>query len=433
MKRRSFLHRSLVSVAGAYLPSRLFAADATPAPTPAPATPTVPAAATATPADALARLYQLGRRNLGVHDPSTIVKCKDEYWLFRTGNGIPSARSKDLLNWTAGPNALSGALPWFADAVPGFRGTNCWAPDCIKVGDRYFLFYSISAFGKNTSAIGLLTSPTLDPDDPAYKWTDQGMVIKSVTTDDYNTIDPAAVLDFSGNLWLAFGSFWTGIKLIALDKSTGHRVPDSPIYAIAQNQGHATATNEGALTDPINKSQIEASYIYPHDRYYYLFVAWGLCCHGLASTYHIRVGRSQKITGPYLDKDGVDLTKDGGTLFLGDEGPMIDTSAYPRGRGGAVPAQVHALVGPGHAGIVQDGDKFWFSFHYYDGTTPNGTSVLGIRPLTWEKSGWPVLGEYPAPAPVPSSPLPQGGLRGRGGAAQQPPAAPAAVQPAATT
>ncbi len=424
MQRREFLQTTLVTVAGASIPGRIFAAaDAAPAAT-TPATAPAPAAPTAMEL-ATARLYQLGRRNVPMHDPCAIQKCKDEYWIYRSQN--QSFRSKDLLNWTNGPAVLSAPFPWFTDAVPGYRGTAFWAPDVLKIGDQYHLFYAISAFGKNTSAIGHATNPTLDPADPEYKWADLGMVVKSVATDDFNCIDPTAIVDQDGNLWLAFGSFWTGIKLIALDKKTGQRIPGSPMTSIASNPLHATATNEGKLEDPINKSQIEAPYLYYHDKFYYLFVNWGLCCHGVASTYNIRIGRSEKITGPYLDKDGKDLAHDGGTLFFGDEGPMLPAAP---GRPGVIPPtppQVHALVGPGQSGIFQEGDKFWFSCHYYDATT-NGASDLSIRPLTWDKAtGWPILGEYPENSPRPTRP-PQGAGRGRrGGGGNQP--APAAATP----
>jgi arabinan endo-1,5-alpha-L-arabinosidase len=319
---------------------------------------TAPAAATpaaAEPASVEARLVQLGKRGVAVHDPSTIIKCKDEYWLFYTGRGTPSYRSKDLLRWERGPATFSRAPAWAAEAVPGNRsGLDFWAPDIIRVGDRYMLFYSVSTFGKNTSAIALATNPTLDPADPAFQWTDQGIVIQSNDKSDFNTIDPAVILDEQGDLWMSFGSFWSGIRMIQLDPKTGKRIAsDSPIYSLAHYES------------------IEASYVYHHGDYYYLFVNWGTCCRGVNSTYNIRVGRGQKVTGPYLDKEGKDLLKGGGTLLLQTDG---------------------AFIGPGHAGIIKEGDKYWMSMHYYDGAQ-RGASILAIRPVTWDAQGWPIVGE----------------------------------------
>jgi arabinan endo-1,5-alpha-L-arabinosidase len=298
------------------------------------------------------RLIELGSRRVHVHDPSTIIKCGDEYWVFYTGRGVPSFHSKDLVDWKPGPPVFTNAPAWTEKTVPNHRGIGYWAPDIIHLGDRYLLYYAVSVFGKNTSAIGLATNPTLDPGGTNYGWTDQGMVISSTNSDRFNTIDPAISQDSDGNVWLAFGSYWSGIKLIQLDPSSGKRIAtNSPMYSLAANDS------------------IEASYIYHHDGFYYLFVNWGQCCRGTNSTYEIRVGRSKKMTGPYLDKDGVDMVAGGGSLILGTEG---------------------AFIGPGHAGIITEGSNDWFSCHFYDGTR-RGLSALAILPLQWDAGGWPEI------------------------------------------
>ena len=293
-----------------------------------------------------------GNRDVRVHDPSAILKCNDEYWIFYTGRGIPSYHSRDMLKWEHGPSVFTNAPAWVAQTVPRNRWMYYWAPDVIHLGDRYLLYYAVSSFGRNDSAIGLATNPTLDPADPNYKWSDQGIVIQSNSRDNFNTIDPAACLDAQGRLWLAFGSFWSGIKLIQLDPQTGKRIAtNSTIYSLAFNDA------------------IEASYLHRHDDYYYLFVNWGLCCRGTNSTYEIRVGRSRQITGPYLDKDGVDLVTGGGTSFLNTSGPFI---------------------GPGQAGIYSENGTDWLSCHFYDGEQ-RGLSKLAILPLDWTTNGWPEI------------------------------------------
>jgi arabinan endo-1,5-alpha-L-arabinosidase len=316
----------------------------------------------ATKPDSQAELKKLGNRGAMVHDPSTIVKCNGEYWVFYTGRNTPSWHSKDLITWLRGPAANATPPAWIRQAVPANNGNSFWAPDVIKVGDKYLLFFAVSTFGKNTSAIGVATNPTLDPADPKFKWTDGGIVVQSKATDNFNAIDPAAFLDDDGKLWLSFGSFWSGIKLIELDPATGLRIsPDSPMTALAHN------------------NQIEAAYIYKHAGKYYLFVNYGRCCQGMRSTYYIVVGRSDKVTGPYLDKDGKDL--------------MSAAAKDSTGGGGTLVAEKQGdFIGPGHAGILNADGKSWFSCHFYDGTTPRGTSKLSIRPLTWSDDGWPVVG-----------------------------------------
>jgi len=297
-------------------------------------------------------LEQSASRGITTRDPSSIVKCKEDYWVFYTGRGVPSYRSGDLVKWERGPAVFKIAPEWIAKVVPENRRMQYWAPDVIQLGDRYLLYYAVSTFGKMTSAIGLATNPTLDPDDPAYHWTDEGFVVRTQDGDGYNAIDPSVFHDRDGSLWLAFGSYWSGIKLIQLDPQTGKRMaPDSKLFSIAHNES------------------IEASYLCRHEDYYYLFVNWGSCCQGPKSTYNIRIGRGKSVSGPYLDKTGVDMLHKGGSLFLA-------TTNGP-------------LIGPGHAGTLNARGKDWFTSDFEGDLRMEGRATLAIMPLRWNVDGWP--------------------------------------------
>jgi arabinan endo-1,5-alpha-L-arabinosidase len=295
------------------------------------------------------------RGNLGIHDPSAVLPCNGRYYVFFTGQGIGSKSSSDLKYWRAGPSVFSSPPAWTTSAVPGFTG-NFWAPDVTYFNGVYHLYYAVSTFGSQVSAIGLATNPTLDPADPSYHWTDQGPVMESSNGSPYNCIDPSVTFDASSNLWMSFGSFWNGIYMVQLDPSTG--------LINASNPGRIHEAFNNASGDPI-----EASYLYHHGNYYYLFVNWGTCCAGVNSTYNIRLGRSTNISGPYLDHTGVNMVSGGGTLFLKTTGKFI---------------------GPGQMGILEGNGVEYFGYHYYDGNN-NGASTYDVEPLSWTADDWPVF------------------------------------------
>ncbi len=299
------------------------------------------------------------RGAIQAHDPSSVVRCGDLHWFFSTGPGVKSHCSRDLVEWKPGPPVVAGLPAWAREAVPKAR-PYFWAPDVIKVGGRFLLYYSVSTFGSQVSAIGLAVSDTLEPRDGRVAWRDEGIVVRSRQGDDFNAIDPSAFLDEDGRLWLAFGSFWSGIKLVELDPRSGRRrAPEVAPVALAMAK------------------EIEAPYLCRRGDFYYLFVNWGLCCRGLQSTYEIRVGRSRKVTGPYLDRAGTDLQAGGGTLVLGSDGRRI---------------------GPGHASRVATPRGERLACHFYDAEN-RGRATLALVPLEWTADGWPVCRKEAAPAP----------------------------------
>lgn len=297
------------------------------------------------------------------HDP-VIAREGDTYYVFSTGHGkrlVETRSSKDLVHWTAGAPVFTSLPAWAPQAVPGTGGL--WAPDIQFVNGRWRLYYSVSTFGSNRSAIGLATNATLDPSSPAFHWRDEGLVVQSMPSDDFNAIDPNLVIDTEGRHWLALGSFWTGIKLFALDPKTGK-------LADAKAKPYAIARRPAPAGGP---APVEAPFIVPHGGFYYLFVSYDYCCKGVNSTYYTVVGRSAKITGPYLGKDGSALMEGGGTIFL-----RADLQEQQRFRG------------PGHAGWLHDKDgRDYVVYHAYD-REKNGAPTLRIAPVRWGADGWPV-------------------------------------------
>jgi arabinan endo-1,5-alpha-L-arabinosidase len=291
-----------------------------------------------------------------VHDPSTVIASLGVHRFFSTGIGISLMQEDAAGKWKrAGSIFAPGSFPeWHEREVPGNR-QHLWAPDVIRVGDEYFVYYSVSTFGKNRSAIGLAVGKSLDPKSADWQWEDRGIVLQSSAADRCNAIDPAVLIDPKDQrMWMSYGSFWDGIFLIELDAKTGLRKDPnkSPIHLA-------------------KAPEIEAPFIHERKGSYYLFVNWGLCCRGVKSTYEIRVGRSESITGPYLDEHGVDLRKAAGKLLMTTEGDFI---------------------GPGHASVLLRDGKEWLVHHYYDRSI-NGSSRLRMVPLTWDEKGWPVIGK----------------------------------------
>lgn len=297
------------------------------------------------------------------HDPSTMIKDGTNYFIYADGQGISGQTTSDLRNWTAVSPIFPGNPPaWTTNAVPGFGGY-FWAPDIAYFNGRYNLYYACSDWGTINSAIGLVTSPSLT----SPVWTDQGKVIQSnpnfatnATTDltAYNCIDPSVMVDTNGTVWLSFGSYSDGILIMQLDPTTGKRISaKSPIYRVSNNGPVFFSNSE------------EGSCLYQRGSYYYLFVNFGGCCAGVNSTYNIRVGRSPSVTGPYYDKNGINMTNGGGTMVL------ESTARY---------------IGPGQAAIMNDNGTNWFTYHYYDGNN-NGTATLGLNQIFWTADGWPAL------------------------------------------
>ena len=271
-----------------------------------------------------------------IHDPSTIIECDGKYYTFGTGGG--GLISED--GWT-----------WYGGAVRPGGGA---APDAIKIGDRYLVIYGATGGGSNhKGAILTMWNKTLDPKSPDFKYSEPIVVATSDGYEENDAIDPGVLMDpTTGRLWLAYGTYFGFIRIIELDPKTGKL-----------KEGNKSV--DVAIT-------CEAADLVYRDGWYYLLATHGSCCDGANSTYNVVLGRSKKVTGPYLDNVGRDMLEGGGKMV-----------AVTRG----------GLIGPGHFGhmILEKGVEK-MSIHYEADLEQGGRSVLGILPVLW-KDGWPVAGE----------------------------------------
>ena len=315
---------------------------------------------------------KLFSQNIIVHDP-VMIQENDTYYLFCTGWGVSVWSSSDMKNWTREKPVFKETPEWTKEAVKDFKG-HFWAPDIAFFKNEYYLFYSVSSFGKNTSCIGLATNKTLNPKDPDFKWTDHGKIIQSYPgKTNWNAIDPNLIVAEDGTPYLSFGSFWDGLKLVKLTPDA-KKVDENLNYipTIASRKKSSNDPNPPSIdNNPVDAggNAIEAPFIFKKGKYYYLFASIDYCCKGVESTYKMIVGRSEQIPGPYLDKKGENMATGGGSILLqGDEN----------------------WYGVGHCSVYTFNDKDYLAFHGYD-ASDEGKPKLIIKEIQWDTEGWPVV------------------------------------------
>ncbi|KAI0159972.1 glycoside hydrolase family 43 protein [Hypoxylon sp. FL1284] len=289
------------------------------------------------------------------HDPSIIRRSDGTYFRFSTGGKIAVHTAPDI----AGPWTYQGAALPSGSSIDLAGNQDLWAPDVSLVGDTYYLYYSVSTFGVQDSAIGVATSSSLD----VGSWRDVGATgVRSSSGKPYNAIDPNLVA-VDDTYYLTFGSFWKDLHQVAMA---------SPPAAVA---GGVSAYQ--TAYDPVTTAE-EGAFVFPSGGYYYLFYSKGKCCGydtdrpSAGEEYKIMVCRSSSATEGFVDQAGAACTNGGGTVVL----------------------ESHDFVyGPGGQGVYDDPTHGPVLYYHYVDTRigySDGQKQFGWNTIDFS-SGWPVV------------------------------------------
>ena len=322
-------------------------------------------------------------KRVSVHDPSIVWDpASQTYYIF--GSHRAAAKTTDLMSWSTIPsfvNATTFSTPavtkvkkdgveydfafnaqaWSKRGNARYDITgNLWAPDVIwnPVMNKWCMYMSVNGECWYSSIV-LLTSDNIEGPytyqapvvisgfhtGDAYKDTDLEIVLgtQSSLPSRYsmkgtlvagnwgerwpNNIDPCVFYDEEGKLWMSYGSWSGGIWMLELDEETGLRDYDVT-YEL-------TGSGNGITVDPYFGKKIaggyyvsgEASYIEYIGGWYFLFVTYGgLAAGGVKNDYNnggyqMRVFRSEKPDGPYIDARNTDAVF---KSFMTDFGPSAN-------------------------------------------------------------------------------------------------------------
>lgn len=314
-----------------------------------------------------------------VHDPSCLL-IGDTYYMYSTDaiyredsaamkkDNLPFGyiqvrKSKDLVNWEFSGWAFKEipqeAKSWVLDNNKGKGATNVWAPYIVEYKGKYRLYYSVSAFAKQVSYIGMAESAS-----PEGPWELKGCVVKTKTGDVMNAIDPSIITNpETGEQWMHYGSYFGGLHCVQLNPETGLTLNDG-------DQGHLTARRFDGKKNNIEAPEI----IYNPDlKKYFLFVSYD----PLMTTYNVRVGRSDKPEGPFVDFSGADLR---------DETDNLPILTYPYQFRNHI-----GWAGTAHCCVFNDKAGKYYMAHQARLRPENHMMDLHVRDMYWTADGWPVV------------------------------------------
>ena len=295
--------------------------------------------------------------------PDPTVQRAPDGMFYAYATGCKCLRSADLVNWSSVEGVIS--RPTWNDSTKA-DGTkdyySLWAADVNYIDGKYVCYYASALWGNGSrTGIGVAVGDT------PTRFTDKGKLFRSTEIGVKNSIDPCYVEEFDRK-YLVWGSF----NDLCMVELTDDALAVKDFSPINNPQPDGSWTRHSGVTK-LAGGAFEGAMIHKHGKYYYLFASVGSCCEGENSTYRTVVGRSTKLMGPYLNKQGGQMLSNNYTTII--EGN-------------------DRWKGPGHNSeiITDDEGQDWLLYHSYDKNNNCNGRLMLLDRITW-KNDWPVVGD----------------------------------------
>lgn len=233
---------------------------------------------------------------------------------------------------------------------------NLWAPHVVKIKDKWNIYFSLANKG------GILVLQSDSPTGPfRFVGSPKTLVDHKMMGWNYDAIDPF-VADDSGKVWLFFGSSF-GIYR--------HRLTDDGLDLDARDTFALVVgpTSPEQMVNGETHGGYEGVFLYKHENYWYCIVS-------KRRNYSLYVGRSETITGEFVDAEGHRLIDGFGTRM------NYPTKNNP---------------GPGHNGeIIKDSTGHYYIFYHawiIDKLGHYDMRKTMMSELVWE-NGFPHILDY---------------------------------------
>ena len=276
--------------------------------------------------------------------------------------GMPIFRSDDLVNWNFGETGEdwdnSRVFNPKTDSEWGEGPGGLWAPDLRYIGGKYVCYYSMIRGGWDSGGwkvmdIGVATSET-----PGGPYKNAHKLIDAEELGVVPSIDPF-YYEEDGKHYMFWGTHPSGIWVTELT--------DDGLNVKRDISGNPTLKQQIAGTNVA-----EGVVIYKRGGWYYFFGSIGSPTAGAASTYHVIMGRSENLLGPYV-------TKDGGRLLDGRSDLFVESDDY--------------FLAPGHNSVIIEDDRgqMWTAIHSYADSQWDHGHPLSIMQVFFDEDGWPYV------------------------------------------